>query len=141
VYFGFAGLITGGVIGLCIGYTVTRQSIFSSQYFPSPANGSATTLMKAVFSSCTRRGVDVSEPGPEQALPAYEFLFSTESIRLQGITLATIPVPRHLASDELLIQVKAIGLDNIDARIACGYRHSLRRHVGLPAVSATSQFE
>ena len=49
--------------------------------------------------------------------------------------MGTIPVPRHLGPDQVLIQVKAIGVDNIDGRIAAGYRHSLRNHLGLSSVS------
>ena len=132
IYFGFAGLVTGGVIGLCIGYTV-KQSSLSSQYFSSPATNGTPTLMKAILCSSSRRGIDVSELIIFRGVnyTTYEFHFINCP---QGITMATIAVPRHLGTNEVLIQVKAMGLDNVDVRIAGGYGHLLRSHMCLPSV-------
>lgn len=48
--------------------------------------------------------------------------------------MTSISVPRHIGSNEVLIQVKAMGLDNIDVRMAGGYGHLLRGHMCMPFV-------
>lgn len=52
----------------------------------------------------------------------------------QGITLTIVPSPTIINADEVVVQVKAVGIDSIDNRIACGYGRLLRRHLGLSAV-------
>ncbi len=56
------------------------------------------------------------------------------SVSLQGITLTIVPSPSIINADEVVVQVKAVGIDSIDNRIACGYGRLLRRHLGLSAV-------
>lgn len=54
IYFGVAGLVTGSVIGLCIGYSVRKGS---SQMF---STSFSTTPMRAILTTNVGRRVDVS---------------------------------------------------------------------------------
>ena len=49
--------------------------------------------------------------------------------------MATTTVPNLANADDILIHVKAMSVDNIDAKIACGYKNVYRCQLGLPTVS------
>lgn len=49
--------------------------------------------------------------------------------------MCVIPGPAISHPKEVLLLVKAVGIDNVDAKILNGYAKHLRRHMGLPRVS------
>lgn len=56
VILGFAGLVTGGVIGVCVGYRF--RSVANSSPLSSASNGNQY-VMRAILSTSTRSGIDV----------------------------------------------------------------------------------
>ncbi|CAL8070227.1 unnamed protein product [Orchesella dallaii] len=103
---GCAGLLTGGLIGVCVGYRFRSGSTYSP--LSTQSNGNQY-VMRAILTTSTRRGID-------------------------GITLTVVPSPTIISPDEVVVQVKAVGIDSIDTRIACGYNLLLRKHLGLSSV-------
>jgi hypothetical protein len=57
IMFGCGGLLTGALIGICVGYTVRSGSSASSQF---SNGGSNNYIMRAILSTSSRRGIDVS---------------------------------------------------------------------------------
>ncbi|CAG7652991.1 unnamed protein product [Allacma fusca] len=56
--------------------------------------------------------------------------------RIDGITTATTTIPNLLHPDNVLIHVKAMSVDNIDVKIASGYKNVYRYQLGLSSARA-----
>jgi NADPH:quinone reductase-like Zn-dependent oxidoreductase len=46
-----------------------------------------------------------------------------------------VPTPKVINADDVVIQVRAVGIDMIDSEIANGYAHKLRAQLGVSKVS------
>ncbi|XP_035702189.1 reticulon-4-interacting protein 1 homolog, mitochondrial isoform X2 [Folsomia candida] len=103
IYFGCGGLLTGVIVGVAVGYGYRTSPAGSNSFH----NGSANNyLMRGIVASNCKRGID-------------------------GITLMVLKTPQVLNPDDVIIQVRAVGIDMIDTEIAKGLLHSIRRAHGL----------
>lgn len=98
----------------------------------------SSNLMRAILTTSTRRRVDVREAYCTLRENMLEQSVIREII-FQGVTVGTTVTPTLEDPFHVLVQVKAMSVDNVDVKLASGFKNKYRLSLGLPPVSFHDQ--